>query len=135
VIESAEEFVRLRTSSDPEDYRRATHDEATEEVWMEVVRDHPLMREWVATNKTTPPAVLRALATDSDPKVRMTVAMIRRAGEEILRLLGADSDPSVRRAVASNAKAPLDLIESLAADSAEHVAQVAKARLARLIKT
>ena len=134
MIQSAEEFVRLRTSSDPQDYSRATHDEASEDVWLEVVRDYPAMREWVANNKTTPPAVLRVLAADSDPKVRMTVAMVRRAGEDILRLLAADSDSSVRRAVVLNAKAPLNVVENLAEDSCEHVAEVAKSRLSKVIK-
>lgn len=134
MIQSAEEFVRLRTSGDPQDYSRATHDEATEDVWLEVVRDYPAMREWVATNKTTPPAVLRVLAADSDPKVRMTVAMVRRAGEDILRLLATDSDSSVRRAVAFNAKAPLKVAESLATDSCENVANIAKSRLNKATK-
>jgi len=134
MIQSAEEFVRLRTSSDPLDYRRATHDEATEDVWREIVRDYPAMREWVANNKTTPPAVLRILAEDLDPKVRMTVAMVRRAGEDILRSLAADPDSSVRRAVAFNAKAPADVVERLAEDSCDHVAEGARSRLHRAEK-
>jgi hypothetical protein len=134
VILSAEEFVRLRTSDDPQDYNRAAHDEATDEVWLEVIRDYPAMREWVASNKTAPLAVLRVLAADSDPKVRMTVAMVRRAGEDIFQLLAADPDPSVRRAVALNAKTPLNVIETLSVDSCEHVAGVAKSRLSKVIK-
>jgi hypothetical protein len=129
LIQSAEEFVQLRTSGDPLDNDRATRDAATEEVWREIVRDYPAMREWVAHNKTAPPAVLRVLAEDTDPKVRMTVAMVRRAGDSALRLLAADADSSVRRAVAFNAKAPVDVLEILAQDSCEHVAAPARTRL------
>lgn len=131
MIRSAEEFVRLRTSSDPLDYRRAAHDEAPDAVWLEVVHDHPEMKEWVAHNKTAPPSILRILAEDHDPRVRMVVAGVRRVGDVILRLLAADPNSSVRRAVAFNAKAPRDVVEKLAKDGCGHVAEGAGARLRR----
>jgi len=134
VIQSAEEFVRLRTSADPLDSIRATQDDATEEVWLAIVRDYPAMREWVAHNKTAPLSVLHILAEDQDPKVRMTVAMVRRAGEDILRRLALDPESSVRRAVAFNAKAPADVVELLAKDACEHVAEGARSRLRRARK-
>jgi hypothetical protein len=37
MIRTAEEFVLLRTSADPEEYRRAALDEAPAEVWHEVI--------------------------------------------------------------------------------------------------
>lgn len=131
MIQSAEEFVQLRTSEVEEDYHRAAHDQAPESVWLDVIREYPAMREWIPHNKTAPLTVLRILAEDHDPRVRMVVAGVRRAGDVILRLLATDVDSSVRRAVAFNAKAPGDVLETLVQDSYEHVAAPARSRLLR----
>jgi hypothetical protein len=73
VIESAEEFMRLRTSDDPSEYARAAHDEATVETWREVVERFPEMRFWVAQNKTVPLVILEELRSDPDERVRSMV--------------------------------------------------------------
>src|SRR5437870_4898487 len=70
MIESPEEFRRLRESENRDEYLRAAHDEAPLEVWMEVVRRWPDMRFWVAQNKTVPLSVLEVLVNDPDEKVR-----------------------------------------------------------------
>jgi len=56
VITSADEFVRPRSSADPDEYRRAAYDEAPTEVWLEVMRRYSNFREWVAHNETVPAA-------------------------------------------------------------------------------
>lgn len=66
MIESADEFVRLRTSQDRAEYHRAAHDEATEATWIEVLERFPDMRVWVAHNKTVPLTILERLRHDSD---------------------------------------------------------------------
>ncbi len=73
MIESADEFARLRTSADPAEYRRAAHDEATEETWRDVIVRFPEMRFWVAQNKTVPLSILEDLRKDSDGRVRSIV--------------------------------------------------------------
>jgi hypothetical protein len=70
MIESADEFRRLRESEIPDEYRRAAHDEAPVEVWLEVIRRWPDMRFWVAQNKTVPVSILEILVNDPDEKVR-----------------------------------------------------------------
>ena len=70
MIESDDEFRRLRESENPEEYRCAAHDEAPVEVWLEVIRRWPDMRFWVAHNKTVPVAVLEILVNDPDENVR-----------------------------------------------------------------
>lgn len=77
VIESAEEFVRLRISDDPAKYNRAAHDEASESTWREVIERFPDMRFWVAQNKTVPLSVLEILRQDPDDKVRHMVTSKR----------------------------------------------------------
>jgi uncharacterized protein CbrC (UPF0167 family) len=66
VIDSADEFVRLRSSAEMADYHRAAQDEAPESVWLEVIDRFPDYRFWVAQNKTVPLTVLERLRHDDD---------------------------------------------------------------------
>ena len=134
MIQSAEEFVQLRTSEIPEEYHRAAHDQAPESVWLDVIRKYPTKRKWVAHNKTAPVTVLRILAEDDDPRVRSVVAGVRRAGAEILWLLAKDTEISVRQAVVWNAKTPVDIIEFLTNDKCEAIAERADLRLSKMTK-
>lgn len=73
VIESADEFVRLRTSNNPAEYHRAAHEESAEHTWIDVIERYPDMRSWVAHNKTVPLSILEILRHDADEQVRRTV--------------------------------------------------------------
>jgi len=73
VIESADEFVRLRCSHDPEDYRRTAWEEASVDTWLDVIKRFPDMRFWVAYNKTVPMEVLETLRHDADEQVQSMV--------------------------------------------------------------
>jgi hypothetical protein len=126
VIESAEEFVRLRTSERPEDYLRAAREPASPEVWNAVIDDHPGMRFWVAQNKTVPHAVLERLAVDPDPRVRWMVARKRKAGAALLAALAVDPDPGVRVAVAENRRTPDEILARLRDDEVPEVARAAE---------
>ena len=130
MIESADEFQRLRESGDPEDYRRAAHESAPLEVWRAVVARLPELREWVAHNKTVPDEILAELAGDPDPKVRATVAAKRKLAPALQLRLAGDPDEGVRHRLAWNARATRAAIERLAADPWPVVAEHARARLA-----
>ena len=132
MITSVEEFVRLRTSSDPEDYDRASRDEAPSDVWLAVISDHPDMRFWVAQNKTVPLSVLELLATDEDPKVRAMVARKRKLAPQVLMRLATDTDDAVRAAVARHPKAPPAVLRMLANDRWNEISEIAKRRLEAL---
>jgi len=125
-IESAEEFVRLRTSERPEDYLRAAREPASSEVWDAVIDDHPDMRFWVAQNKTVPHSVLERLADDPDPRVRWMVARKRKASAALLATLALDPDPGVRVAVAQNSSTPDEILARLRADDVPEVARAAQ---------
>ena len=129
MIESAEEFVRLRSSTEPDLYHRAAHETAHDTVWRDVITHFPDMRFWVAQNKTVPIAILQLLAKDRDPKVRTMVARKRKIGPDILRLLAADEDDAVRMSVARHPKTPLDVLQALARDSWSEIADVAQSCL------
>ena len=126
MIESAEEFVALRTSSDPREYERAVHESATDDVWRDVIYRFPDMRRWVAHNKTTSAAILERLARDPDPSVRWQVAMANRLDVAVLRSLANDPDESVRARVAHHKHAPADILESLRHDASSVVRDAAE---------
>lgn len=131
MITSAEEFVRLRSSRHPSEYRRAAQDKAPLSVWMDIIERYPEYRQWVAHNKTVPTEVLRVLATDPSSQVRYFVAMKNKLTPELLEQLALDSDDSVRARVAIHKKASLELLRTMAQDESELVREAAATSLQR----
>jgi hypothetical protein len=121
MIDSAEEFVRLRTSHVPSDHHRAAWDHASLSVWAEIVERYPDMRVWVAHNKTSPVEILRLLALDDAPEVRFAVAMVRRLDRGLFELLSMDEDETVRCRIAAHPKVPDDIAMTLTTDGDEMV--------------
>src|SRR5581483_12198605 len=102
MIYSVREFLDLRNSDRQEDYLRAANEPAALEVWLEIVRDFPDMRAWVAHNKTVPAEILEILAKDPDATVRHAVAMKNKLSPELMMLLASDMDISVRQRIVYN---------------------------------
>ena len=130
MIASAEEFVSLRMSDDPERYRRAAHEAAAPGVWEDVVRRFPEMRFWVVINKTVPLEILRELSQDGDSRVRIAVAMKRKTPEDILTALARDQDEGVRLSVARNPKTPVYILRDMLGDEWPEVVDEVRRRLA-----
>jgi hypothetical protein len=130
MIQSAAEFIRLRTSSAKADYDRAATDEAPLEVWRDLIKNHPDMKSWVAHNKTVPMEILDVLSTDRESDVRNAVARKRKLTKALFEKLARDADEGVRLAVAYNANTPDEVLRLLVDDSWDQVAAKAKARLA-----
>ena len=128
MIESAAEFVRLRTSEVPEEYGRAAQDTAPDAVWNEVIDRHPEMRKWVAHNKTIPEAIIRRLAAGGDIDTRLFLAYKKRTPPDLLEQLAGDPSESVRLAVARHPKLPDAARKALSADPFEEVRKVIAAR-------
>ena len=132
MIESVEEFYRLRNSEDPEEYKRAANEEAPIEIWYEVLERFPDLKVWVIHNKTVPEELLRLLSTDSDSSVRRRVADKRKCPVDILAKLAKDSDEAVRLRVACNPKVTREILETLTTDSWDEVVIVSQNRLDKL---
>lgn len=132
IIESAEEFVRLRSSHIREEYFRAAWGIATVEIWKEVIDKYPEMREWVAHNKTIPDEIIRILALDKDSRVRHMIACKRRMPADLLPLFAKDPDETIRRIVARSSKSSREVLEMLINDEWSVVAEEARERLAKL---
>ncbi|MGW5771102.1 hypothetical protein ACWEVY_18405 [Streptomyces longwoodensis] len=131
MIESAEEFVRLRESGDSADYQRIKREEASPDVWWTLVRDHPDMRFWVTFNRTVPQDVLRHLAGDDDWRVRANIAGRRGAPQDVLDALSRDGHDAVVASVASNPGTPTEVLERLSGHAWEDVRTRALEQLAQ----
>ena len=125
MIESAREFVRLRTSEIPSEYNRAASEPATLDVWLDVIRDYPEMTSWVVHNKTVPLEVLALMAQSRDPRLRRDVAMKRKLSPSLFALLGADEDETVRATIARNRRCPADVLARMRTDSCPLVSAAA----------
>ncbi|MEP7220217.1 MAG: hypothetical protein ABI876_14940 [Bacteroidota bacterium] len=133
MIESAEEFVRLRCSEDPDLYTRAAWEEAPEEIWHELLlkyHDDPDMRFGIALNKKLPASIIMILAKDDSWRIRYTIAQKRSVDRAVRELLSRDDDEPVRKAVAVNSKTPRDILESMVNDPVSEIAERARKRLA-----
>lgn len=130
MIESAEEFKRLRESEIPEMYHRAVTERAMLSVWRDVLAKYPEMAFWVAQNKTVPIEVLSDLAGHPDSNVRDMVARKRKIPESLMFLLAKDEDDSVRYALVNNAKVTKAVLTILLEDSWHPVRTRAAERLA-----
>ncbi|HEY0735209.1 MAG TPA: HEAT repeat domain-containing protein [Herpetosiphonaceae bacterium] len=129
MIESAEQFIELRLSTDQADYHRAAHDEAPFAVWHRVIEVYPSFRFWVAQNKTVPVEILEVLSEDPDPDVRGMVARKRKLPEHLQLKLAADHDVTVRSGIAWNAKATKAVLEYLAHDVEPAIRKKVRERL------
>ena len=129
MITSAEEFMKLRSSKEPEEYRRAAIEDAPEAVWLDLIDRFPEMREWAALNKTLPTSILWKLVRDGNPRVRFEVANRHQLTEDMFVVLAKDEDEGVRSRVCWNKRAPQSVLEQLARDNSAVVAEAARRRL------
>ncbi len=128
-IQSADEFVELRTSTVHAIYARAANDAAAVEVWFDIIHRYPDMRFWVAQNKTVPMEVLGELLHDEDPRVRSMVARKRKLTPDMLADLARDADQAVRLTVARHQHVSEDTLRTMLNDEWEEVRLVAHHRL------
>jgi len=128
MITSANEFCRLRESSDRGEYSRAAIEEAPIEVWREIVSTRPDMRVWVVLNKTVPLEMLEELTSAPEVEVRNAVARKRTLNEALAVRLAKDVDETVRAALARNPKTPDSALELLNLDSSRLVQEALCAR-------
>ena len=128
MINSAEEFVRLRSSEIMEEYLRAAKEEAPISVWKEVIQKYPDYARWVVHNKIVPLEILTELY-QSRPDVRCFIAMKRKLSPELFELLSNDENYIIRKEIAINQKTPLSILKKLASDKDNGVANTAKERI------
>ncbi len=114
VIETTDEFIRLVTSVDAVDRRKAAWEQAPLSVWKELIIGHPEMRFWVAHNRTVPSEILRILALDTDWRVRHRVATKNACSGDILALLANDEHEAVASAVSGHPNTPTAALQVLA---------------------
>ena len=129
MIESAEEFIRLRESEIPEEYVRSAEDELPLEIGMELVKNFPEMKQWVVINKTVPIEILELLADDEDENVRFEVASKRKLTRDLFLKLSKDPDATVRERIACNAKTPIDILRGMYPDEWDYINETLEERI------
>lgn len=129
MITSAEEFYQLRTSENQEEYLRAVWDEASIEVWREVIRRYPDMHFWVTQNKSVPNEILEELIENPEWRVRHMIASKNKISETIQKKLAIDKEVFVRSALVRNKKIRLNVLLMLLDDEDEEIRNKAKIRI------
>ncbi|WP_312118023.1 hypothetical protein [Brevibacillus reuszeri] len=129
MITSAEEFVRLRTSENPEEYLRAAWSEAPLDVWYEIIQNYPDMSFWVAQNKSVPIEILTILAAHPEESVRSMVASKNKLPEELQIKLAIDPEFFVRQRIVYNKKATFKALQILTKDKDEELREQALKRI------
>lgn len=119
MVRTAEGFKQLSESEVYEEYNRATQEEASIEVWKEVLRKYPELAFWVVQNKTIQIEILKELATNPDSNVRCMVARKRKITNEIFDLLKVDKEESVQHALICNTKIPMEQKLTIRTDHSE----------------
>jgi hypothetical protein len=102
MINTAEEFVQLRTSYSKDEQARATYDTAEIETWNDIIGKYPTYKEWAIHNKTIPNEILEILSLDADPRIRSAVARKRSINDKIIKVLSVDLDVNVRQSLLCN---------------------------------
>jgi hypothetical protein len=142
MINSVEEFIKLRKSQNPEEYNRANDDFLPDDVAFDLIENYPEMREYVSVNSTISLKVLNRLADDEDWLVRLGVLEMHpftgkkahTLDRHLLDKLSKDEDESIRRRVSCHPDTPIDILERLIHDPSEDCVEFAKKNLARKLR-
>jgi len=129
MINSADEFFQLRTSENSEEYLKAAWDEASIEVWQDVIDRYPDMSFWVAQNKTVPIEILNILSEHPDWRVRSMIASKNKITVDLQMKLVRDNEALVRSSIARNKKATLKILQMLINDENEEIREIVRIRI------
>lgn len=129
MIGSVQEFVDLVERGDEVSQLRLRSDMAPVAVWEEIISRHPELKRAVSLNKTLDEHIIRVLAKDPDPSVRVDIANRRGLPLDLFAQLARDPDESVRARIAWNKKTPVEVLHLLRSDPSEIVVEPAKKRL------
>ena len=133
MINSAEEFKRLRESEIQNEYYRAATDKASIDVWNEVLTKYPDLAFWVAQNKTIPIEVLYTLTDNDNVDVRCMVARKRKIDDTIFEKLKEDIDESVRHALICNTKLSIEKKQQIKTSDSEWLEKELKEKVANTV--
>ncbi len=135
MIRSAAELKRLCQSEIPEEYHRATEDQISDRVCLEVIKKFPEIRDWLPDNPTISLNILYILADDKNKSVRWRVAQSEKLDYHLFDKLSRDIHDGVRHRIACNPKVPLDILERLTHDEWDVLAEDAKEILQKRLQS
>jgi hypothetical protein len=129
MIRSAEDYIALLESDDV--YEPSPYDEATDEVWLDIIARFPQAREAIAHNKTTSEIVIRKLYSVGDERVRWQLASVRRTPRDLLVEMASDPSSGVGAALACHPKLPPEALAKLLQHESAFVRERANERVQR----
>lgn len=128
-ISSAQDYVEMASCSEVEGKTALREARLSEEVWIQIIKNHSELKRTVTLNRYLPENVLRILASDADAQVRTDVANRRALPQDLFAVLARDNDEGVRARIAWNRKSPKSVLDRLALDSADTVSEPARRRV------
>lgn len=129
MIKSAKEFINLRMSEVQSHYSRTVYEEAPDEIWIQLIDQHPEMREWVAYNETIKEPIMRRLANDLHSKIRLMIAAKQRLPLDLLETFSHDPENSVRLTVAIHPDTPAHVLQAMINDPSEPIREVVQSKI------
>lgn len=129
MINSAQEFIFLCNSQQPSDITRSLREDASLEVWRDLVINFRTYEIDVAQNEKIPDEIISILIDQGNEVVRAILAEKRRLPVNFYYLLFKDPSSLVRKKIAANRKTPIHIVKNLVHDIDDDVASVAKFRL------
>ena len=129
MIHQAEYYIALLASDDV--YEPSPYEEATEEVWLDIVARFPEARNALAHNKTTSEAVIRALYAVGDEDVRSSLARVRRTPPDLLLRMASDPSSMVAAVLSHHPKLPPEALAELLRHESDFVRDRAQERKQR----
>ncbi len=129
MVNTAEEYAYLGEDGVPGGYIRIAVEEASIEVWLEVIKGFPELRRIVAHNKPIQIEILEILAFDPDEEVRAEVSNRRKLNLPLFAALATDTSRLVLGGIVQNPKVPTGVLELLLKDPDECIREVAPEKL------
>ena len=129
LIHNASEFIDTLENPESSDHALIRFGMASTTTWLEIIQHSEDAAVWVALNKTIPVEVIEVLAQHSSARVRRFAAAKNRITPELILLLSTDSDPSVRLRIAIHKKTGAEILRQLLRDDWEQVVETARKRL------
>ena len=129
LIRNASEFIDTLEHPESTDHVLIRFGTASTETWLEIVRHSEDAAVWVALNKTIPVEVIEVLARHASARVRRFAAARNRVTPELIVLLSTDSDPGVRLRIAIHKKTGAEILRQLLRDDWAEVVAIARKRL------
>lgn len=129
MVNSVEEFLNILDSDEELGTNESRLCHAPDNVWRQIIIEHPELKRWVAWNKTISYTILEILSEDNDPEIRWWIASKTKISIGLLERFSKDSNSSIRERIVFNSFTPVHILKELSLDTDADIAENARRRL------